>query len=174
MRLPQRRSHTLRDHDTSDDTIYLTPQGKTHLEHELMRLERDELPPTLASMQFALTLGDFSENAEYMEAKSKLARIHTRILTIKDRLKRAILITDDGNDCVQIGSRVHLRVNGKERFYQLVGTHEANPSAGRLSFRSPVGSALLGKCVGASVKVPREDDEPLLYTILAIDPPDSM
>ncbi len=175
MRLPKRLSQTLRDQDTSDDVIYLTPQGKAHLERELVRIERDELPPTLASMQFALTLGDFSENAEYQEAKGKLARLHTRVLTINDRLRRAILLTEtldsqDAPSCVQLGSRVRVRVGEKERLYQLVGSHEANPSAGRLSHRSPVGAALIGKRVGESVSISREDDTPLVYTILSIDP----
>ncbi len=169
MRLPKRLSQTLRDQDTSDDVIYLTPRGKQKLEAELDRIERIDLPPTLESMKFALSLGDYSENAEYQDAKWKLARMHSRILTIKDRLKRAIIIVgDDDDDRVTMGSTVTVLVNGLERRYTIVGPQEANPSRGRISHLSPVGSALLGKRVGDRLSVPREDDQPLEYQILAI------
>ncbi len=169
MRLPKRLSQTLRDQDTSDDVVYLTPKGKQKLESELIRIEQIELPPTLESMKFALSLGDYSENAEYQDAKWKLARMHSRILTIKDRLKRAIIIVgDDDDDRVTMGSTVTVVVNGIKRRYTIVGPQEANPSRGRISHLSPVGSALLGKRVGDHLSVPREDDQPLEYEILAI------
>ncbi len=169
MRLPKRLSQTLRDQDTSDDVIYLTPRGKQKLEAELDRIEHIDLPPTLESMKFALSLGDYSENAEYQDAKWKLARMHSRILTIKDRLKRAIIIVgDDDDDRVTMGSTVTVVVNGVERRYTIVGPQEANPTKGRISHLSPVGSALLGKRVGDRLSVPREDDQPLEYQILAI------
>lgn len=170
MRLPKRLSQTLRDQDTSDDVIYLTPKGKQKLEQELVRLEQVELPPTLESMKFALSLGDYSENAEYQDAKWKLARLHSRILTIKDRLKRAIIIDgDDEDDRITMGSTVVVDLHGHERRYTIVGPQEVNPSKGRISHLSPVGSALLGKRVGDRIEVPREDDAPLLYTVLRLE-----
>lgn len=170
MRLPKRHSQTLRDQDTSDDVIYLTPQGKQKLEAELIRIEQVELPPTLESMKFALSLGDYSENAEYQDAKWKLARLHGRILTIKDRLKRAVIIAgDDADDRVTMGSTVLLDAQGRERRYTIVGPQETNPSRGRISHLSPVGSALLGKRVGDRVEVPREDDASIIYTIIRIE-----
>ena len=169
MRLPKRLSQTLRDQDTSDDVIYLTPKGKQKLEQELVRIEQVELPPTLESMKFALSLGDYSENAEYQDAKWKLARLHGRILTIKDRLKRAIIIAGDDDDRITLGSTVVVAVNGNERRYTIVGPQEANPSKGRISHLSPVGSALLGKRVGDQIEVPREDDAPLVYRVLKLE-----
>lgn len=171
MRLPQRRSQALRDVDTSDDIIELTPKGKAKLEEQLQRIETVDRPALIESMRFALSLGDFSENAEYQDAKWKLARVETRILTIKDRLKRARIVEGD-DEQVAMGSFVTVRVNEKERRYQLVGPHEANPSLGRLSRLSPVGSALLGKHVGESITIEREDDAPLTYTILTIESSD--
>ncbi len=170
MRLPKRQSQALRDQDTSDDVIYLTVKGKHHLEQELLRIEQVELPPTLESMKFALSLGDYSENAEYQDAKWKLARLHSRILTIKDRLKRAIIINGgDDEERVRMGATVIVEVNGQERRYTIVGPQEANPTRGRISHLSPVGSALLGKRVGDQIEVPREDDTPLVYRVVRLE-----
>lgn len=168
MQLPKRLSQTLRDQDTTDDVIYLTPDGKAKLERELERIEAIDLPETLEVMRYALSLGDYSENAEYVEAKAKLARLHGRVLTIKDRLKRAILVSGDAT-IVSIGSTVTVRVNGNERVYTIVGAHEANPSKGRISYVSPVGKALLGARVGDQVSIAREDDSPISYTVLRIE-----
>ncbi len=168
MRLPQRTSQQLRDQDTSDDVVYLTPEGVEKLKRELERIEKTDLPAALESMRYAITLGDFSENAEYQEAKPKLARLQARILTIKDRLKRAIITqaSDDGR--VSMGSQVTVEVNGKERTYQLVGPHEANPSQGRISHLSPVGAALLNRKVGETVRVENESGG-TEYRIMRVD-----
>lgn len=167
MQLPKRLSQTLRDQDTSDDVIYLTTAGKERLERELVRIEAHDLPETLETMRYALSLGDYSENAEYMEAKSKLARLHGRVLTVKDRLKRAIIVSGDG-DVVSIGSTVDVELAGALRTYTIVGAHEANPSKGRISYISPVGKALLGAKVGDRVEVLREDAPPNVYTVQRI------
>lgn len=156
MRLPQRTSQQLRDQDTSDDVVYLTPEGAEKLKRELERIEKVDLPAALESMRFALTLGDFSENAEYQEAKPKLARLQGRVLIIKDRLKRAIITQASDGGRVTMGACVTVEVNGKERTYQLVGPHEANPSQGRISHLSPVGAALLNRKVGEIVRVENE------------------
>lgn len=171
MQLPKRHSQTLRDQDTTDDVIYLTTAGKERLERELARIEAHDLPETLETMRYALSLGDYSENAEYVEAKAKLARLHGRVLTIKDRLKRAILVSGD-EDVVAIGSVVTVQVNSLERTYTIVGAHEANPSKGRISYLAPVGKALLGARVGDRVEVPREGDTPVTYLVLRIEAQD--
>lgn len=157
MRLPQRKSQQLKDEDTSDDVVYLTPEGVEKLKRELVRIETVDLPPTLEAMRFALSLGDFSENAEYQEAKPRLARLQSRILTIKDRLKRAIIVGASDSGRVEIGSRVTVLVNGlKERVYQIVGSREANPTQGRISHVSPVGAALLNRKSEETVEVTNE------------------
>lgn len=168
MRLPQRRSQQLQDKDTSDDIVYLTPEGVEKLKRELIRIETVDLPPTLEAMRFALSLGDFSENAEYQEAKPKLARLQTRILTIKDRLKRAIIVEGDDSGRVVIGSTVTVLVNNtKEKIYQIVGSRESNPSQGRISYISPVGDTLLNKKIGDVVSV-QNDAGVTEYKILNI------
>lgn len=169
MRLPQRKSQQLKDEDTSDDVVYLTPEGVEKLKRELIRIETVDLPPTLESMRFALSLGDFSENAEYQEAKPKLARLQARILTIKDRLKRAIIVDGSDSGRVEIGSRVTVLVNGeKERLYQIVGSREANPTQGRISYLSPVGAALLNRKLNETVDVVN-DERTVTYLILKIE-----
>lgn len=168
MQLPKRVSQQMRDEDTSDDIVYLTPAGVEKLKRELERIEAVDLPAALEQMRFALSLGDFSENAEYQEAKPKLARLNARVLVIKDRLKRAIIVSGGDDDRVQMGSRVTVHVNGKERQYQLVGPQEANPSMGRLSYLSPVGAALLNKRVGETVTIESESG-PIEYRILKVE-----
>lgn len=158
----------MRDTDTSDDIVYLTPAGVEKLKRELERIEAVDLPAALEQMRFALSLGDFSENAEYQEAKPKLARLNSRVLIIKDRLKRAIIVSGGSDGRVQMGSRVTVRVNGKDRQYQLVGPQEANPSMGRLSYLSPVGSALLNKRAGETVRIENEDGG-IEYEIVTVE-----
>ncbi len=89
--------------------------------------------------------GDFSENAAYQIAKGRLRGVNQGILDLEDQLKRAIIIKPGGNaGCVNIGCTVTVVVAGKRKTYSILGSAETNPSLGIISYRSPIGSALLG------------------------------
>ena len=139
--------------------IYLTSAGIERLKRELVTLEKEH-PEAAEDVYRLAQLGDFSENAEYQEAKYRLRRMNDRMESIKERLKRLVEIEEGSADGrVQIGSTVKMKVNGKEKIYQIVGPAEVNPARGRISYLSPLGSALLDHAAGDEVPIQTEGGE---------------
>jgi transcription elongation factor GreA len=142
MRLPQRRSQQLVQRGPESNE--LTAEAVERLKRTLSNLEKDERPKIVADLAHAITLGDFSENAEYQDAKARLARIDGRIFGLKERIKHAVIIEPGAQDGkIRLGSVITVRLNGKEKTFRLLGPQEADPSRGRISHLSPLGSALL-------------------------------
>lgn len=159
MQLPKRRADKLRNRDDETAIIYLTPQGLRRLEKELSDLERVQQRQAIDDVARTVAMGDLSENAEYQEAKHRLARIHSRIFSIKDRLKRVQVIKKTKSQTVQIGSTVVLETNTGEKVYEIVGTSESNPRQGRISHISPLGAALMGHSAPSDILVHTEQGE---------------
>ena len=111
-----------------------------------------------AEIKVALGYGDLSENSEYDEAKNKQAQMEIRIVEIEAMLKNAKVIDEAeiSTDTVSLGCTVTVYdVEFDEEIeYSIVGSTEADPSNGKISDESPVGSALLGKNVGDVVEIP--------------------
>ena len=170
MPLPKRRWERLKNRDDETAVIYLTPGGKARLERDLIDLEKNQQPQAISDVSRTVAMGDLSENAEYQEAKHRLARIHGRIFSIKDRLRRVVLIQKNPqtNGTIQLGSTVTVLVRTQEKTYELVGPAEANPSKGRISYLSPVGEALLGHRAGERVTLQTENGE-VEYQILSVE-----
>ncbi|MDL1900175.1 transcription elongation factor GreA [Anaerolineae bacterium CFX9] len=139
-----------------NDTVYLTTEGKDDLERELDVLINVKRPELARKLTEAVAQGDLKENADYHDAKEQQAFIEGRIKYIETILKTAVVVENNGNtDVVSIGSQVTIVEDGstEEETYTIVGAAEANPSEGKISNASPIGSALLGKSKGAKVKV---------------------
>jgi len=105
-----------------------------------------------ATLKFARSLGDLSENAEYHTAKDEQAMLHAKIKDLEDKVTRAVLLEDQDIDTSKafLGATVkvlNLKTN-KEMTYMLVSPVEADLANGKISAQSPVGKALLGKSVG--------------------------
>lgn len=166
MRIPQRRSQLLKRSD-EPAVLHLTAQGIQKLKDELERLERYDHPQAVDDVHRFGEMGDRSENAEYQEAKFRLSRTDGRIFSIKDRLKRAVVIQSDASDKIQLGSTVVLHVNNQEKTYLIVGPQEANPTQGRISYVSPLGSELLGHGAGEEVTIKTANGE-TMYKILEV------
>lgn len=99
-------------------------------------------------------LGDFSENAGYQFAKSRLRGINSGIAAIEKQLTNAeIIITEEQTDTVQVGHTVTIKNDGKAKTYQLLGSTETNPQKGIISYLSPIGAALIGHSVGDIVTI---------------------
>lgn len=131
----------------------LTQDGIDELNEELSQLitERPEITERIRS---ARELGDLSENAEYASARSEQERSEARIAEIEHILKNVDLISAPKNGGkVNLGSTVALKSSGKEMKFQVVGTVEADPLAGKISDESPIGKALLGKKLGDEVEI---------------------
>ncbi|HET7828343.1 MAG TPA: transcription elongation factor GreA [Candidatus Limnocylindrales bacterium] len=149
-------------------TTYISKDGLHKLRAELDEMLAVRRPEIAQRIHDAKEHGDLSENAEYEDAKNEQAFVEGRIQTLEAMIKNATLIDEHtSSDHVQIGSTV--KVDGDEgpETFQIVGSAEAKPAAGKISNESPVGRALLGKKKGEKVlvKVPAGD---FSYTIIEI------
>jgi len=150
---------------------YLTPDGAKKLSVELDQLMRIERPRVVREVADAAAQGDRSENAEYIYGKRRLREIDRRVRFLTKRLESAVVVKPGsvGGDKVRFGARVTVQdEHGKQSRYHLVGPDESDPGQGRLSFQSPLGRALLNKCVGDVVTVQRPVGD-LEVEILEID-----
>lgn len=138
--------------------VILTSEGLEKLEKELEYLKTVKRQEVAAEIKVALGYGDLSENSEYDEAKNKQAQMEIRIVEIETMLKNAKVIDEAeiSTDTVSLGCTVTVYdvEFDEEIHYNIVGSTEADPSNGKISDESPVGSALLGKKVGDVVEVP--------------------
>lgn len=134
-------------------TVNLTKQGKLDLEAELKTLVARR-PAIAERLQIARSFGDLSENQEYSDARAEQKAVENRIAEIEDILKNAKLIRNASHDKVAMGATVTVTLNGKRQKYSIVGPVEANPLEGKISDKSPIGQALLGKKVGDAYELP--------------------
>ena len=143
----------------------ITKEGKKRIENnldQLIKVEREELKQAIAE---ARALGDLSENAEYQYAKEKQSHVEGRIMYLQGALARCeeVDVSTIQNDKIVFGATVTLLDCKKDSHitYQLVGDEEADIKQNRISFKSPLGKALIGKEEGDSVtvKAPKGDIE---------------
>jgi transcription elongation factor GreA len=130
-------------------------------EEELRILKTVRRKDVAEKIKEARGQGDLSENAEYDAAKEEQAEIEARIGILEKMLRNAEVIDEEEltKDVVSIGSRVTLY---DEEFdenidYTIVGSAEANPSMGKISNESPLGSQLIGHKTGDVVSVEAPD-----------------
>src|SRR5258706_1981445 len=140
---------------------YLTPEGAKKLAQELNQLASGERPRVVQEVAEAAAQGDRSENAEYIYGKKRLREIDRRIRFITKRLDDAVVVKQEGaREEVRFGATVDVEdENGKQSSYLIVGPDEAAPGAGKISFKSPLGAALMKKRVGDVVSVLRPAGE---------------
>ncbi|CAN5165645.1 transcription elongation factor GreA [soil metagenome] len=147
-------------------TVPFTQQGYDKMKHELAEHETKR-PAIVEELRRASEMGDRSENAAYKVGRRKLSQTDSRIRFLKKTLDHAIIAEAMQSEFVVIGSIVKVHNGAKEVTFQIVGEHEADPVNAKLSFRSPVGQALLRKRVGdvVAITIPSGLME---YKILAI------
>ena len=135
----------------------MTVAGYQWLESELRRLKNEERPAVIQAIAEARAHGDLSENAEYHAAKEKQGWIEGQILEFEDKVGRAQVIEPAKltGDAVVFGATVTLldEDTEEEKTYQIVGDFEADVKAGKISNKSPIARALIGKSEGDSVEV---------------------
>lgn len=140
-----------------NEDIFLTQDGINNLKQELEELEGPSRNELAKRLRAAIQMGDLSENADYISAKEEQGFIEGRILELQETLKRAKVIqqTQKNSDFIQLGSEVIIREEGfkEEETYSIVGSKEADPSSGKISYESPIGKALLDHRVGDIVRV---------------------
>lgn len=137
--------------------IYVTRQGLEELKKELQDLEKVKRPQVLERVSQARAMGDLSENSEYTAAREELSLMDSRIEELQEMLKHAEIIDEEKNgvksNAVQLGSRVKVKINGKEEIFELVGEWEADPAEKKISHESPLGKALIGKALNDQIEV---------------------
>lgn len=137
--------------------IYLTPEGHDKLKDELDYLETTKRREIAKALEYARSLGDISENAEYDSAKNEQAHCEKKIAELKDKLSRARIIDPKQmpRDQVFIGAKVLLKDldTDEELDYMLVSKEEANYEAGKISIESPVGRSLLQRKLNDIVEI---------------------
>jgi transcription elongation factor GreB len=128
----------------------ITPQGYDKLYSELRHLADNERPQLLEEIAAAAAQGDRSENAEYIYGRKRLREVDKRINFLKSRLERAKIIDPklQRSEKIDFGATVTIVDDeGRHKSWSIVGEDEAEPSAGKISWKSPLGRALLNKNV---------------------------
>lgn len=135
----------------------MTEEGLQELKDELEELKTKTRYEVIERLRVARGYGDLSENSEYDEAKNEQSFVEGRIKELEYQIQHAKVITEVSSDVAGVGSYLTVRVGGKEKAYQLVGSTQSNLKEGKLSIASPVGEALIGHKVGdvIDIQVPR-------------------
>lgn len=135
----------------------ISKEGWEALRTELNFLLDVERPRVVDEVAFAAAQGDRSENAEYIYGKRKLREIDRRIRFVSKRIDSVVVVEGPppGQGEIRFGARVELRQDsGKTMTVRIVGEDEIDPSSGRISLKSPIGKALIGRKAGERIQVP--------------------
>jgi len=150
----------------------MTAPGLQRLEEELKTLKSVERPAVIRAIAEARTHGDLSENAEYHAARERQSFIEGRIAELEEIVSSVEVIDPSllSGDQVKFGAHVKVvdEETDKQATYQIVGVHEADIKAARLSVSSPLAKALIGKKVGDTISVPAPGGD-RTYEILSVN-----
>jgi len=131
-----------------NDKEYLTKEKFDEFTKELVILKGTRRKEIAESLEYAKSLGDLAENAEYHEARDAQANIEDRIARLEGLLKTAEIVSSNVGDMVSVGSAVTVEKDGKKFDYSIVGSEEADVSTNKISMKSPFGQSILGKKKG--------------------------
>lgn len=135
----------------NDQQSYLTAEKFDELKKELDHLKTVRRKEVAESLEYARSLGDLSENAEYQEARDMQGAIEERIGHLEKVIKEAKIVAHDKKgDVIVLGSTVSIQKDKEKanHTYTIVGAEEANIHEHKLSYLSPLGEALMGKIKG--------------------------
>ena len=144
------------------------------LTEELNYLETVREKEVAELIKEARSFGDLSENSEYDEAKSEQGKLYSKIAELTVLIENAEVVDnidhDAPKDTVTLSSIVRVRdvEDDSEETYEIVGSQEANPKAGRISDDSPVGQGLIGHRAGETVTIHAPVGE-LVFEILSVE-----
>lgn len=148
----------------------LTKENKESLEQELKELSGPKRREIISAVEYAKSLGDLSENAEYHAARDAQGKLEDRIQQIEYVLKHAEVVDRPSDGSIAVGCNVVVQKVGETntRNFQIVGSEETDMLSGKISYKSPIGQALTGKKEGEiiSVSTPKGDIE---YKIIKVN-----
>src|SRR5260221_8373091 len=124
---------------------YITAEGFARLQSEKKHLLDVERPEVVKTVAWAASLGDRSENADYIYGKRRLREIDRRVRFLIKRLEAAEIVRSSGRDTDQVffGAQVRVRGAGGERTVRIIGIDETDARKGHVSWISPMARALL-------------------------------
>ncbi|OGI65890.1 hypothetical protein A3A95_00715 [Candidatus Nomurabacteria bacterium RIFCSPLOWO2_01_FULL_39_18] len=143
-------------------TDYITEEKKRALEEELADLRGPRRKEILKILEYAKSLGDLSENAEYHQAREDQGKLEARIAKVEEILKSSETVSGGGGDVIKVGSKVIIQKQSspsaepgkkEQKTYIIVGSEEADMALGKISNKSPVGVALFGRKKGDSISL---------------------
>jgi transcription elongation factor GreA len=139
------------------ERIPFTKEGLEKLKTELDHIKKVERPQNIKAIEEARAHGDLSENAEYHAAKERQSFLEGRINELESVTGQAevIEVENGPTDRVIFGRKVLIYNidTDEEVTYQILGPYESDPEKGKISVKSPIGQALIGREVGDEVKV---------------------
>jgi transcription elongation factor GreB len=141
---------------------YITPEGARKLQKELAHLRSKERPKIVQDVADAAAQGDRSENAEYIYGKKKLREIDRRIHWLTKRLESASVVAQRADEASTIFFGAYVEVedeSGVKASYRIVGQDEIDLDKGHVSWRSPLGRALLKRAVGETIVLRKPNGE---------------
>jgi transcription elongation factor GreB len=149
------------DHSTN----YITPAGFEKLRAEYTELLHRERPKVVETVTWAASNGDRSENADYQYGKKRLREIDRRLHFLQKRMEAAEVI-DPGtlkSEKIVFGATVTIEdEDGNSKTYKIVGEDEFNIKENKISWKSPVAKALLGKKLDDEVKIIKPTGEEIV------------
>jgi len=146
-----------------------TKEGFKKLQDEYEYLTKVRMEEIKVAIAEARAFGDLSENAEYSAAKDEQTKCFTRIKELEDLIQHAIVVEENADkDVVGLGSSVKIVRNGIECKYKIVGSNEADPFENKISDRSAVGAAMIGKKKGETVYATTDKGKQIEIKILDV------
>lgn len=153
-----------------EEKEYLTKEKYEELKNELHFLTNVRRKEIADELEYAKSLGDLSENAEYNEARENQALTEGRIRRLEQILKNVEIVSYQKSDNVQVGAKVTVCKEGEKekREFTIVGSEEADSLQGRISYQSPLGQALMGKKKGDEVTIQAPSGGKIKYKVIKI------
>jgi len=156
----------------ADDIVFVSRAHLEQMQTDLEYLRTHERHRISQLLHEAIKDGDLSENAAYDDAKMRQGMLEARIRDLEAKLRNAQVIEDQVGTTSGVGVGSHVRLvelaSGDELDYQVVGPEETNPRGGKISHRSPVGKAILGRTAGDEVEVATPGGA-VRYRIVSVD-----
>jgi transcription elongation factor GreB len=153
---------------------FITPAGLARIRSEYDELFGAERPKIVETVSWAASLGDRSENADYIYGKRRLREIDRRLAHLARIMKEAKVVDpakQEARDQVRFGATVELAdEDDNRRTLTIVGDDEADAGSGKVGWSAPLARALIGARVGDEriVRLPAGEKS---YEVLEISYP---
>ncbi len=150
---------------------YLSKERHAELIKELDQLKTVRRKEIAEDLEYARSLGDLSENAEFNKAREDQAIVEDRINQIESVLANAEIIKMHHASTAEVGTTIHLvnKETKKEEVYMLVGSEETEFTQNKISLKSPIGMAVSEKTKGDEIRVKLPNGSEAFYTIKSIE-----